>query len=75
MLKYFGCFFRKSAAGIEPAGISEIVGALESKTLLSCHFFWYLFSIAIRVSLFSVCSAARLVGTLNAEQISYILHL
>ena len=58
MLKCLGCFFRSSAGSIEPVGISEVVGALESKTLLSRHFFWYFFSIPIKVSLFSVCRTA-----------------
>ena len=36
-------------------GISVVVGALDWKTPSSCHFDWYFFSIAMRVSLFSVC--------------------
>ena len=53
--KYLGCSLRSSAAGFLPVGISEMEGALDSKRRASCHFAWYFFSIAIRVSRFSVC--------------------
>ena len=66
--KCLGYFSRNWAAGTEPAGISEIVGALESKTLLSRHFSWYLFSISIRVSLFSVCKPACQPESLNRSR-------
>ena len=52
--KYLGCFFRSSGAGIEPEGISDMEGAVALKIPDSCHFFWYLFSISMSVSLFSV---------------------
>jgi hypothetical protein len=52
--KNFGCCFRNSAGVTEWRGTSAVVGALGWKTPSSCHFFWYFFSIAIRVFLFSV---------------------
>jgi hypothetical protein len=53
--KNLGCCFRTSAAEMLCRGISVVVGALDWKTPSSCHFDWYFFSIAMRVSLFSVC--------------------
>jgi hypothetical protein len=39
---------------MEPTGTSVVEGASTSKTLSAFHFAWYFFSMAIRVSLFSV---------------------
>jgi hypothetical protein len=52
--KNLGYLARTSAAEMLWRGISEVEGALDWKTQSSCHFFWYFFSIAIRVSRFSV---------------------
>jgi hypothetical protein len=54
--KYFGCFFLSSAGEMDVVGISAVVGAAALKTPESCHLFWYFFSIAMRVSRFSVFS-------------------
>src|SRR6202035_801431 len=53
--KNFGCCLRNSAGVTEWRGTSAVVGALGWKTPSSCHFFWYFFSIVMRVSRFSVC--------------------
>ncbi len=52
--KNLGTFSRSAAAEIDPKGTSVVDGALDWKTPSSCHFFWYFFSMAIRVSRFSV---------------------
>jgi hypothetical protein len=52
--KNLGCCARSSAGDMEWKGTSAVVGALLSKTLVSAHTFWYFFSMAMRLSRFSV---------------------
>ena len=52
-------------------GISEVEGAFGWKTPSSCHFAWYFFSIAIRVSRFSVCKASLSVAV-NFGNVGYL---
>lgn len=73
--KNFGCCSRSSAAEMEWRGTSSIVGAFGWKTASSCHCCWYFFSMAIRVSRFSVCGGLESICEERRMFTAYTLQL